>query len=89
MTIEIINESGTVIDTVNINPGVSPTIWGGFLWGAAPWLGVTQPFQQIRIPWNQPEVFKQMSIKITGTCVSGMKFGNLYLGFQPQGYLLP
>ncbi len=87
--ISCINEVGTVLNQVVISASSTPpTTWGSFVWGAAPWGGVTGYFRQYDIPWTAPIIFKQASILIVATSAQGYAVGNLYLKYQPLGYLL-
>lgn len=90
VTVQAINEVGTILDTVYITAtNVASTIWGNFTWGAAVWGAATGYFQQYFVPWAKPLVFKQMSVMVTGASYAGAAIGNLYLRYQILGYLLP
>lgn len=86
--VSFLDENQSVINTINIMQGGSTTVWDAFTWGSDPWLGSTFDLQQIRIPWTIPIVFKQGYVRITGPSFFGFKIGNLYLKYQPLGYLL-
>ena len=84
-----VNEIGTVLNQVTLSAiGSSPSTWGSFVWGGSPWGQATGYFRQYNIPWTAPIVFKQMSILAVGSSQAGMAVGNLYLKYQPLGYLL-
>lgn len=84
-----VNEVGTVLNQVVLAASSTPpTTWGSFVWGAAPWGGVTGFFRQYDIPWTGPIIFKQMNILAVGSSAAGFAIGNLYLKYQPLGYLL-
>lgn len=84
-----VNEIGTVLNQVVLSAvGSSPSTWGSFVWGGAPWGQATGYFRQYNIPWTAPIIFKQMSILAVGSSQAGMAVGNLYLKYQPLGYLL-
>lgn len=90
VTVQAINEVGTILDTVYITAtNVSSTIWGSFTWGAAVWGAATGYFQQYFVAWHVPLVFKQASIQISGASLAGGAIGNLYMRYQTLGYLLP
>lgn len=83
------NEIGTVLNQVSIaGAGSPPSTWGSFTWGGAPWGQATGYFRQYDIQWTTPMVFKQMSILATGASQGAFAIGNLYLKYQPLGYLL-
>lgn len=69
-------------------PLAPPTIWGGFIWGFAPWGSAEAGFYQRPVNWSQPLVFKQIKFLVTGVSAPGFALGNLYLKYQPLGYLL-
>lgn len=85
-----VNEIGTVLNQVSISAaGSAPTTWGNFDWGdGSVWGQATGFFRQYDIPWTGPIIFKQMSILAVGTSQAGFAIGNLYLKYQPLGYLL-
>lgn len=84
-----VNEIGTVMNQVALSAaGSAPTTWGSFVWGGAPWGQATGYFRQYDIPWTAPIIFKQMSILAVGSSQAGFAIGNLYLKYQPLGYLL-
>lgn len=90
VSIQSINEIGTILDTVTITTSnTMTTIWGSFTWGAAVWGAATGYFQQYFVPWDKPLVFKQMSVLVNGASLQGGAIGNLYLRYQILGYLLP
>lgn len=89
VSISCVNEIGTVLNQVTIAAvGAAPSTWGSFVWGAAPWGQATGYFRQYDIPWTGPIVFKQMSIRVVVQSQAGFAVGNLYLKYQPLGYLL-
>ncbi len=89
ISLSFVNEVGTVLNQVTISvPGAGPAVWGSFTWGAAVWGAVTGFFRQYNIPWTAPIIFKQGSLIVVGASQGGMKLGNLYLKYQPLGYLL-
>ena len=69
--------------------GQPGTNWDDFIWGAAAWgEGLETMLQQTRLSWEQPIVFKQMSMLAVGTSVPGLAIGNLYMKYQELGYML-
>lgn len=83
------NEIGTVLNQVTVTaPGSVPTVWGSFTWGAAPWGQMTGYFREYDIQWDAPIIFKQGILLAVGQSQQGMAIGNLYLKYQPLGYLL-
>lgn len=89
VSLSCVNEIGTVLNQVTISAvGAAPTIWGSFVWGGAPWGQATGYFRQYTVPWTAPIIFKQMSVLTVGASQAGFAIGNLYLKYQPLGYLL-
>ena len=87
--VSCINEVGLVLNQVSISAvSFTPTVWGSFTWGAALWGSATGYFREYNIPWTAPIIFKQMSILIVGASQNAFAIGNLYLKYQPLGYLL-
>lgn len=84
-----VNEIGTVLNQVTLSAsGAPPTVWGSFTWGGAPWGQQTGFFREYNVPWTAPIIFKQASILVVGASQAGFAIGNLYLKYQPLGYLL-
>jgi hypothetical protein len=67
---------------------VPPTIWGDYYWGEAPWQQQFPYYQQYPVNWHNPLVFKQMQVSISGMSLPSLAIGNLYLGYEPLGYML-
>lgn len=90
VTVQALNEVGLALDPVYITaPPGSTMTWGSSTWGSpTTWGTQFGYFQQYTIPWNNPLVFKQMSITITGAAAEGFAIGNLYLKYQILGYTL-
>lgn len=78
--------NGTQLDETSIFVGGTGTIWGSFIWGAAAWGASVSPYQQRRLEWHVPLVFKQLSLQATGASSSGIRIGNLYMLYQILGY---
>lgn len=89
VSFSVVNEIGTVMNQITIASNSAPaSIWGSFTWGSAPWGQVTGFFRQYDLPWIAPIIFKQMSVIAVGQSQPGFAIGNLYLKYQPLGYLL-
>lgn len=89
VTVIALDEGGDVLDTVFMaGSGATATVWGSFVWGQAPWLGGAGFFQQRRVAWHVPIVWKQGTIQVNGGSLNGLILGNFYLKFQQLGYLL-
>lgn len=88
-TVVAMDELGAVLDTVFMaGSGTAGTFWGSFTWGGAPWLGTGGAFQQRKIRWNLPVIFKQGSLQVTGNSLNGLALGNFYFKFEELGYLI-
>lgn len=83
-----LNDNGAVIDQLQIDEASAATIWGAFTWGEELWAGGFLPYQQHLIPWTVPLVANQFTIKVNGFSSSGFKIGNLFLRYQPLGYMI-
>jgi len=87
--ISFINEIGTTLNQIQLSgPGSSPMIWGSSDWGAAVWGGIVGYLREYNIPWTTPIIFKQGSILVVGASQASFAIGNLYMKYQPLGYLL-
>lgn len=84
-----LDEAGDILDTVPITgSGAGDGIWGTSVWGDFDWGASSAPFEQQRIPWHIPIVFKQMFINIVGSSDADTTLGNLYMRWQELGYFL-
>lgn len=90
-TINVIalDEVGRSLNAVVVT-GEAPlgSLWGGFNWGQAVWGGGAFGYEQLRIPWTIPLVFKQMSVRMTGTSAANVAIGPFYMHYQILGYML-
>jgi hypothetical protein len=90
ISVLLTDENGNLLDTETVNgPSASGTIWGSSNWGALPWGYSTQAFQQVAIDWNQPNIFKQMTVQMNGASMGGLKLGDLRFDVQPLRYMIP
>jgi hypothetical protein len=85
--VSAVDQNGTILDAVTIQASSSSTIWGGFVWGAAPWQGAQNALYPRRLNWHSPLVFRRMGIVATGNSAPGLKVGRLHLRYQVLGYL--
>ena len=86
-----LDEGSEVLNSVDVfGPlaGNAP-LWGSVNWGAFNWGGSIASFlKQYRVPWTAPLIFKQAFLQVAGVSAAGLAIGNLYMGYQPLGYLL-
>ena len=88
LTVSTLDEYQNIIQTASLMVTGSATLWGGFNWGGADWSANAGTFRQYRVAWPAPIVFKQASLKMSGSCVAGVKLGNSYFRYEKLGYLL-
>jgi hypothetical protein len=87
LTIQAFDEAGNTLDTIALHgDGMGQSLWNAFNWGTGVWGGSLRPFQQWTMEWTQPLVFKQASVAVYGSSVSGLVIGNLLAKIQPTGY---
>lgn len=86
VAIETEDTNEVAIDTLSITPPGTDTIWNAFKWNDAPWNGTVTNLSPWRLAWDEPLVFKQMSLMASGISETGFQIGNLYLKYQPLGY---
>jgi len=88
VSIQALNETGTVLDSVMLPGPYSMPLWGGpQLWGTGLWYAVPDLFRQERLNWHKPLVFKQARFRITGLSRFGLTIGSLRLRYEQLGYL--
>jgi hypothetical protein len=83
------NERGVVLGQVQLRGPPNPAaLWGTAVWGLAVWGAGATYYQQQRLPWPAPIVFKQGQLSIIGNCAAGLQIGNVYMKYEPLGYML-
>ena len=88
--VTLANESGAVLDQVDVFGAAAQnlSLWGHSIWGQFNWGALPSFFQQYRVPWDIPLIFKQAFLSVTGASGPNIALGNLYMGYQPLGYML-
>lgn len=87
MNILAMDEQGRTLDNIALSgSGMSGAIWDNFNWGFGVWGGQVADYQEYQLPWTNPLVFKQMTVRITGASEAGFSIGNLYARYQILGY---
>jgi hypothetical protein len=90
MTAIVLDDAGEVLDTVYLNgPQLVSSQWGSFNWGEGVWGDGVIPYRQYQMPWNQPLVFKQALLRVSGLGLQNFVLGELRLRYQILGYTLP
>jgi hypothetical protein len=87
VTVTAVNQDDTILNTVTITASGSATIWGGFQWGQAVWLGASNNLYPRQCQWTTPVVFRRLYINATGNCASGIKIGDMFMKYEQLGYL--
>lgn len=87
VTFAVLDENQVTISQVSMTQMVFRTIWGSFIWGAANWSGSGFGYQQVKVPFDVPIVFRQAFINVTGSCIAGLKLGSIFLRYQSLGYM--
>lgn len=88
ITVLALDEEGNVLDTLVLSgAGAGGSIWGGFDWGSATWGSPVVPFRQYTLPWHEPLVFKQGTLRVTMNAAPGFVIGNAYLQYVELGYV--
>ncbi len=89
LTILALDEAGNTLGVVTLSGGgTASTVWDAFTWGSYPWGGSVSTFKQHQLAWQQPVVFKQLSVRVTGQSLSGFILGNIYASYQVLRYLI-
>ncbi len=87
VTVSALDQDGSVFATVTITPTGSTTLWGGFLWGQANWLGAANALYPRELQWSEPIVFRRLALSVAGDCGSGYLVGDAFLRYEQLGYL--
>lgn len=81
------DQRGSVLGSVTLQSPPNSTIWGDFIWGEAIWGGAAGALSAQQLQWAKPIEFDRASITATGQSGKGVQLGDLYLEYQPLGYL--
>lgn len=87
VSVQAINQMGSVIDTVTLSVAGTPTLWGQFDWGQQVWGGIITALQHQPLFWHFPIVFSRLQINATGNSAQGIKIGDMLLRYQQTGYI--
>jgi len=87
-TFSFLDVNASNINSVLISGSGAATIWGGFIWGAAVWLGVAQGYAPVALNFNAPVVFKRTSFLGSGPSSANFRIGSLNARLEGLGYLL-
>lgn len=90
VTCNMLDQNLTVLDTVQIVGG-TPTVWGAFTWGAAPWFGATSNYRPRQMTWDKGVTFRMAALKLTalseGDPTYPFQVGTIYSRYEQTGYL--
>lgn len=93
LRVSLFNDYGALLDQTTLVPRstLESGEWGTMLWGSGVWGETTLPLREVPVLWNQPNVFKQASVQITGVSSYSLKVGNLYAMVEkvPYSILVP
>ena len=88
ITVTALDEGGNVLDSIVLaGAGAGGSVWGAFNWGAMTWGASVTPFRQYTLPWHEPLVFKQGTLRVTMNAAAGFVIGNAYLQYVELGYV--
>jgi len=84
LLVSAVDDGGVTLDAVGIS-GFYPSagIWGTGFWGSGVWGAAAPYLREIPVPWDQPLVFRQVSLSVTGASAPGQQIGNIYAKVQP------
>lgn len=86
--VQALDDLGAIIGSATLAaPAAGVSKWGGFLWGAATWSGVSSGYQHRQIAWSAPVVFRRLQLRAAGSSGSGVRLGDFNLRYQILGYL--
>ena len=90
ITLTMTDDAGNVLDTTTVVGDIDPAFWDGVAQNnSGGYLGSqVGTFRQRSVNWNEPLIFKQASLQITGNSGPWTRIGNLYMRYQHLGYKL-
>lgn len=84
--IAMLDQNGSVIDSVDLQYVATQTLWDQFTWGVGVWLGSNQNLRGTEIPWHYPLCFDRMTVRITVQAAAGLRLGNVIMDIEQLGY---
>lgn len=87
VTASAIDQSGAIFDAVTLQAIGGATLWGGFVWGEAPWQGAQNALYPRQLKWHIPIVFRRLALMLQAACSSGFKIGQAHMRYEMLGYL--
>lgn len=86
LNISALNTKGNVAAFASLTNLGSITLWDNFVWGAANWLGSSEPLSPVEVPWQYPLPFDHVAIRISTQANAGLRFANLLLDIEELDY---
>jgi hypothetical protein len=87
VSVQALDQNGSVLGSVLLSAGGAGTQWGQFNWGQALWGGAANALAPRPLQWTAPIVFRRLQVAAVGNLISGFKIGDLFLRYQQLGYL--
>ena len=91
VAVSMLNETGADLSTIyvaGVTGGLNSANWNAQDWGSFNWGVTAGAFEQYAVPWDNPLVFKQAFLKVTGTSAANQAIGNAYMRYQICDYML-
>lgn len=88
VTVSMIDESASIIQSVLMMGVGTRTIWNHFTWGGALWRGgPAATYRPRRIPFTEQGTFRMVQFSLVGNSVADFRVGTLQVRYQFSGYL--
>jgi hypothetical protein len=81
------DENGVTYDATTIALSAGSALWGSATWGSFLWGGATVGLRPYKVSWDQPIVFRRMSVVAAGNSGLGLRVGDLFMRIADLGYL--
>ena len=78
----------STINSVLVQGAGAASVWGGFNWGNALWLGAPQSYAPVPLNFTTPVVFKRTSFLGFGSSSDNFRVGGLDIRMEGLGYLM-
>lgn len=81
------NQDGVSYDAATVTLTTMPAQWGSATWGQFVWGGASAALRPYKVSWDQPIVFRRISVTATSNSGAGMRVGELFMQIAELGYI--
>ncbi len=84
--VQVLDASGNILNTTTLKSAVTPASWGTGTWGIGVWGAAPYNLETSPLYFDEPLVFKQCVISVTGASALYLRFGVFRFRYEGLGY---